>query len=38
MEFWNLLKDDRPDLSKVSDCGARINNSIVTIEQIWKEL
>lgn len=38
MEFWNYLKDDRPDLGKLGDCGTRINTSIVNVEQIWAEL
>jgi hypothetical protein len=38
MEFWNHLKDDRPDLRKLGDCGSRINNSINLVEQLWTEL
>lgn len=38
MQFWNHLKDERPDLGKLGDCGTRINNSIVIVEQIWNDL
>jgi hypothetical protein len=38
MEFWNYLKDDRPDLGKLNDCGSRINSSIMNVEMIWFEL
>ena len=25
LEFWNYLREDRPDISKLNDCGAKIN-------------
>ena len=38
MEFWNQLKNDRPDLGKLGDCGSRINNCIGQVESLWFEL
>jgi len=32
MEFWNHLKDDRPDLAKLGECGTRITNVIVLVD------
>ena len=25
LEFWNYLREDRPDISKLNDCGSKIN-------------
>jgi PAS domain S-box-containing protein len=38
MEFWNHLKDDRPDLGKLGECGSKITNVIVLVDQLWNEL
>jgi hypothetical protein len=38
MEFWNQLKNDRPDLSKLGDFGSKINSSIGNVEALWSEL
>jgi hypothetical protein len=38
MEFWNHLKNDRPDLGKLGECGTKINNSISNVETLWNEL
>lgn len=32
IEFWNLLKDERPDLLKLGDTGIRINNIVSNVE------
>jgi hypothetical protein len=32
LEFWNYLRDDRPDIAKLNECGSKINQSIVIIE------
>ncbi|CAD8048146.1 unnamed protein product [Paramecium sonneborni] len=38
MDFWSLLQEDYPDLSKLNDLGQKINNSIVHIEDLWKKM
>jgi len=35
LDFWTLLKDDKPDMSKLNDVGSKINKSIVMIENFW---
>jgi hypothetical protein len=37
-EFWNHLLDDAPDLVRLSQQGAKINTSILTVEDHWKKL
>jgi hypothetical protein len=31
-EFWSYLKSDRPDMSKLNECGSHINDSVVQVE------
>ncbi|CAD8052528.1 unnamed protein product [Paramecium sonneborni] len=38
MDFWSLLQEDFPDLSKLNELGQKINNSIVQIEDLWKKM
>ena len=38
LEFWNYLREDRPDISKLNDCGSKINQSIVMVESFWNQL
>ena len=38
MEFWNYLREDRPDIAKLNECGSKINNSIVMVEMYWNSL
>ena len=38
MEFWNHLKDDRPDLAKLGECGTRITTVIALVDLLWNEL
>jgi hypothetical protein len=37
-EFWNHLLDDSPDLVRLSQQGAKINASILSVEDHWKKL
>lgn len=37
-EFWNHLQDDSPDLVRLSTQGAKINSSILAVEDQWKKL
>lgn len=37
-EFWNHLLEDSPDLVRVSAQGAKINQSIIAVEDSWKKL
>ncbi len=37
-EFWNHLQDDSPDLVRLSVQGAKINQSILGVEDHWKKL
>lgn len=37
LEFWNYLREDRPDISKLNECGSRINQSILMVEQYWNQ-
>lgn len=37
-EFWNHLQDDSPDLVRLSLQGAKINQSIMTVEDSWRKL
>ena len=37
-EFWNYLREDRPDISKLNECGSKINQSIVMVETYWNQL
>ena len=37
-EFWNHLQDDSPDLVRLSVQGAKINQSILSVEDHWKKL
>lgn len=37
-EFWNHLLDESPDLVRLSQQGAKINASIMTVEDHWKKL
>jgi hypothetical protein len=25
LEFWNYLREDRPDITKLNECGSKIN-------------
>ena len=38
MQYWNHHKDDRPDLGKLGECGSKITNVIVLVDQLWNEL
>jgi len=38
LEFWNYLREDRPDIAKLNECGAKINTSIGMVEQQWTAL
>ena len=38
MEFWSQLKEERPDLAKLNDIGAKINQELALIEDYWKEV
>ncbi len=37
-EFWSLLREDRPDMSKINDCGSSINISVSHIDQLWNSI
>ena len=37
-DFWNHLRDDRPDIAKLNECGSKINQSIIMVEQYWGQL
>ena len=37
-EFWTHLQDDSPDLVRLSTQGAKINSSILAVEDQWKKL
>eukprot|EP00347_Sterkiella_histriomuscorum_P000937 403373955 len=37
-EFWNHLQDESPDLVRLSQQGAKINTSILLVEDNWKKL
>lgn len=37
-EFWAHLQDDSPDLARLANQGAKINQSILTVEDHWKKL
>lgn len=38
MEFWNYLREDRPDIAKLNQCGSKINQSIAMVEMYWNQL
>ena len=38
LDFWNCLREDRPDITKLNECGSKINNSIMMVEQYWGQL
>ncbi len=38
LEFWNCLREDRPDITKLNECGSKINQSIVMVESYWNQL
>ena len=38
LAYAQTLDSDHPDMSKLNDCGSRINNSVVHIEQNWEQL
>ena len=38
MEFWAQLKEDTPDLMKLSEVGTILNTSFAELEQSWLKL
>lgn len=32
LTFWNQLMDDRPDITKLNECGSKINQSVLAVE------
>ncbi len=38
LEFWNLLREDRPDLAKLNDCGIKINSCVAQVESQWNSI
>ena len=38
LEFWNYLREDRPDIAKLNECGSKINQSIIMVESYWNQL
>lgn len=38
LEFWNALREDRPDIQKLNDVGSKINQSIIMVESYWSQL
>jgi hypothetical protein len=38
MDFWSLLQEDLPDLGKLNEIGQKINSSIASIEDVWKQM
>ena len=35
LEFWGYLRDERPDIAKLNECGSKINSTIHQVEQYW---
>lgn len=38
MEFWGQLKEDSPDLMKLSDIGTQLNLSLQNLDLQWLKL
>ena len=38
LDFWQQLKEDTPDLMKLSDVGTQINHSLQSLETSWNRL